>query len=942
MLKSYITLFFFFGFLIIPTYLSAKEITVNAAFTSIPIGQYLERQEDSTKTLTISDFIGQPSENFQANNHDKLILAPRRNSNIWYRAILKNTTHETQSLVFWTEDTFIRYMDFYVVENKQIINHFKGGLQQSFHQRKIWHINSAYPITLAPNSSSTIYLKVDQKWDAAIVPVYLATARQFYAKSFFDYSFLGLYHGIILMVILIGLVLFLATRRQLFFWFFIYALSFFLFTFSTSGLDYQYFIPSFPVLAHHNKLFFSGIYLLSFYFLMVSYFQEENAGKINFRQWHLPLMISLIILALLLGIFQNWLITNDIEGATILKFLHSIPLSLISLIILFLLLKTVIKNPKWTSLVFLVAFLGKIFFGIIFIFVNNGKIHLPFEEQYVFPLFSFFEIACLTALIIYKIFTLNREKLILDREVQVARLEKDRMKKLKELDEAKTRLYTNITHEFRTPLTVIKGLTDQIEGNADKKDIIQRNSNTLLRLINQLLDLSKADKGELRFQPVQNDVIQYIRYLSESFRSWGAAKNIRLHILPEIKTLTMDYDPHKLQDVLSNLLSNAIKNTETGGDIYIMLKKEHNQLIINVKDTGKGIESNHLPYIFDRFYQVDNSDVNEDAGSGIGLALSKELVQLMQGEISVKSEVGVGTNFEIQLPISQNAPKQASNEIAPEVRVIPNNLNTTIAPISLSKKQQKELRKEEKQATILVVEDNKDVQHYLSLCLEKDHHLLLAENGKLGIQQALEHIPDLILSDVMMPNTNGLELCEALKTNVLTSHIPIILLTAKADQTAKIQGLSRGADAYLTKPFQKEELLVRIQSLIAQRGRMQAHFLKNTNTAKAAKYATENQFLNQVKKAVLAHLSDATFDVQRLAFELKMSRSQVYRKVKALTGRSIAAYIRYLRLQEGKKLLETTHLNISEVAYEVGFNDLSYFSNTFSQEFGYPPNATRK
>ncbi|MEM6319848.1 MAG: ATP-binding protein, partial [Bacteroidota bacterium] len=709
-----------------------------------------------------------------------------------------------------------------------------------------------------------------------------------------------------------------------------------------TGFDFQYFIPNYPTVAHHSKLVFVILSSFSFYNLIIVYFKEEKQGIWLAKKLHVPVM-ALLGLLFLVVTFQDFYLSFFADDWLQYNFVPVLLLGFISLLVFYTLIRIVYFNPIWQNILFLVGFSFLIVQVIFAVFINNGLIQIPFSYTTLNILATTCELICLSILFFEKLLALRREKQLLATEVEMARVEQEKAAKIKELDEAKTRLYTNITHEFRTPLTVIKGLTEQIVDNEDKKQLIQRNSDTLLRLINQLLNLSKTDKGEMPFQPIQNDIVQYLRYLSESFRSWGATKNIRLHFLPNVAHCQTDYDPDKLQDVLSNLLSNAIKNTAKGGDIYIFIKKEAQQLVISVKDTGVGIAAHHLPNIFDRFYQIDQTDVRRDVGTGIGLALCKELVQIMNGEICVRSELGVGSEFEITLPISQKA--QKINQSTPEISLKSADDfvdNQNLVRDDISKQSQRNSDTANQKATILVVEDNQDVRHYLTLCLEQDFELIFAQNGKVGIEKALSTIPDLVLSDIMMPDTNGLELCENLKTNVVTSHIPLILLTAKADQRAKLQGLSRGADAYLTKPFNKEELLTRIHSLIAQRSRMQAHFLKNATSTKTKKYAVENQFLNNLKEIVEAHLNDETFDVQRLAFELKMSRSQVYRKVKALTGRSIASYIRYLRLQKGKQQLETTNLTVSEIAYNVGFKDLAYFSNSFSQEFGYAPNATRK
>ena len=416
------------------------------------------------------------------------------------------------------------------------------------------------------------------------------------------------------------------------------------------------------------------------------------------------------------------------------------------------------------------------------------------------------------------------------------------VEKLKELDQAKTKLYTNITHEFRTPLTVIQGLTDQIESEALAKNekhiqanarIVKRNSLQLLALVNQMLDLRKLESGKLPINMVQGDVLIYLKYLLESFHSLAEAKDIRPHFLCEEKELVMDYDPEKLRHIVSNLLSNAIKFTEKGGDVYLMVKSEgvksegntspltaHSSLCIQVKDTGMGIPGEKIPYIFDRFYQVEDDLTRKAGGTGIGLTLTKELVKLLRGEIQVESEIGKGATFSVWLPIQRKA--QSIKGIPPAL----------MQPIEIPQIEdelvQFAIRKPPSDSSerplVLIIEDNKDVAYYIHSCLEADYELLTAADGQQGIDIAIENVPDIIISDVMMPEKDGLEVCEILKEDERTSHVPIVLLTAKADMESRLAGLKRGADAYLSKPFNKEELFIRLEKLLELRRELQARY----------------------------------------------------------------------------------------------------------------------
>ncbi len=525
-------------------------------------------------------------------------------------------------------------------------------------------------------------------------------------------------------------------------------------------------------------------------------------------------------------------------------------------------------------------------------------------------------------------------------------------KKLEELDEAKSRFFTNISHEFRTPLTIISGMIDQVNAKPDlwlKKGskMIKENTLSLLNLVNQILDLRKLESGALELSMVYGDVIQYLRYITESYRSFAENKGIQLHFLAAQTSIQMDYDPDKLLRITSNILSNAIKYTPEGGNIYFHLDKKNEKdkywLQFRVEDTGSGIPEDQLASIFDRFYQVDDSTTRKGEGTGIGLALTRELVKLFDGEIEVESEPGKGTSFLIKLPITTKSTIQ-NVSFSPETneQAISEAVISPVPESKLSADEKINLPLESKSSlpSLLVVEDNADVVQFLMACLETDYQLSIAQNGKDGIDHAIEHVPDLIVSDVMMPVKDGFELCETLKQDERTSHIPIILLTAKADLDSKISGLERGADAYLTKPFEAKELLVRLDKLLDLRRKLQARYRSFSPISSESN--TEDEFIQKVRKAIESNIDDDNFGILQLCRAIALSRAQLHNKIKALTGLSTSIFIRTIRLQKGKLLLETSDFNVSEVAYEVGFKDPAYFTKLFTEEFGYPPSKTRK
>ena len=523
--------------------------------------------------------------------------------------------------------------------------------------------------------------------------------------------------------------------------------------------------------------------------------------------------------------------------------------------------------------------------------------------------------------------------------------EKQEAVRLRDLDDLKTRLYTNITHEFRTPLTVIMGMNDNIRGHEQEKSLINRNAKNLLRLINQLLDLSKLDSGILKVDLVRGDIISYLQYLTESFYSMASDKKVSLIFKSETKSLLMDFDEIKVQHITYNLLSNAIKFTRPGGKVALEAEAlNHNNqpfLKIKIRDTGIGISEQDLPYIFDRFYQAENSQgdkkVKSFAGTGIGLALTKELIELMDGNIIVKSEIGWGTEFTILLP---NKNRAATPKFKPRIEVAFSRNAIAFDFETLPAKPDQMLNDKPQ---VLVVEDNVGVATYVKSLLQKDYHVQVAINGQEGIEIALEQVPDLIITDVMMPEVNGFELCQILKKDERTSHIPIIMLTAKAGMDSKIEGLETGADAYLVKPFEKKELFVRLRKLLEIRQRLQAYYSgqKPDEPAPPSASPVEDEFLQKLRDAVEERMDDTDLDVEVLSKAVFLSHTQMYRKLKALTGQTPSQFIRGIRLKKSLELLADPNLSIAEVAYQVGFSDPNYFTRVFKKEFGAVPGERR-
>jgi signal transduction histidine kinase/DNA-binding response OmpR family regulator/ligand-binding sensor domain-containing protein len=541
--------------------------------------------------------------------------------------------------------------------------------------------------------------------------------------------------------------------------------------------------------------------------------------------------------------------------------------------------------------------------------------------------------------------------------------EQQEAKRVKELDAVKTQLYTNITHEFRTPLTVILGMAQQVKNKPAEHfdngmNMIIRNGENLLKLVNEMLDLSKLESGKMELHLMQGDVIHFLRYMVESFQSLAESQKKQFHFLSEIDSLHVGYDGEKLRQIVTNLLSNALKFTPEKGNVYIsiaadtMADKAIATLIIKVKDTGIGIPESQLEHIFERFHQLDNSHTRKAEGTGIGLALTKELVKLMNGDIVVKSPP-TGANKGAEFTVTVQLQKVNTQDLAVVYNFEENGFssNTSINNQLLITE-----NTDTQKSLILLVEDNADVVAYTASCLP-DYRLAVGKDGKEGFEIATEIIPDLIITDVMMPYVDGFELCRMLRADERTSHVPIIMLTAKADIESKLEGLERGADVYLEKPFHKDELLLRIKKLLELRKKLQQFYvrqaginivpeieIKETITPSEKPLPIEpieNEFVKKVREAVEAHLEDVNFSVEQLCKHIFMSHSQLHRKLDALTGYSPNKFIRIIRLNKAKELLKDSSTSIASIALDCGYNDAGYFARVFKQEYGVTPQEWR-
>jgi signal transduction histidine kinase/DNA-binding response OmpR family regulator/Tfp pilus assembly protein PilF len=516
--------------------------------------------------------------------------------------------------------------------------------------------------------------------------------------------------------------------------------------------------------------------------------------------------------------------------------------------------------------------------------------------------------------------------------------------KLSELDEIKSRFFTNISHEFRTPLTLILGPLEQLlnktkEYSAKKAlNLIYRNANKLLTLINQLLEISKIEKGSIKLKLQKCDIVRETRKIVEMFSSLASEKNINLQYLNNKDSMVGYLDKEKFDKILFNLLSNAFKHTSEGEiKVSLTLKADLKKIQLVVQDTGVGIQKEKLPYIFDRFYQVENSETEKTAGTGIGLSLIKELVQLYRGEITADSEPGKGTRFTVELPVSLDLFEEEEYELVSE------SLEPDFSVIQEENEGTSNIESEHNTTkngeVILIVEDQADLREFIATNLSKDYRILEASDGEEGISKATKEIPDLIITDVMMPKVDGNELTRSLKNNENTSHIPIIMLTAKSSVESKIEGLENEADDYLTKPFNITELQLRIKNILKSRHKLQEKYNKSitVNPSEITTTSVDEKFLSKLLKIVEDNMSNSGFSVEFLCDAVGMSRANIHKKLKQLLNQSATEFINSVRLKRAAQLIRKNTGNISEIAYDVGYNNLSYFSRAFKKHFNMTP-----
>ncbi|WP_445737389.1 two-component regulator propeller domain-containing protein [Mariniflexile sp.] len=572
------------------------------------------------------------------------------------------------------------------------------------------------------------------------------------------------------------------------------------------------------------------------------------------------------------------------------------------------------------------------------------------------------------ALLIYTLlffgaaYMLNKIVLGRIKEKELLRNERNQRIQEDELNEKKLQFFTNISHEFRTPLTLmINPLQDIMSDDKlnlpirvkEKHNVIYKNTDRLYRLINELMDFRKLELNKMRIRAQELNAVSFTKDIIGYFKEEAYNRNIHLAVDADVPNIPLWADESMLEKIIFNILSNAMKVTPDGGAINIDLLSRDDLFVlplvsetepikvieIIISDTGPGLEKEQTKRIFERFYQVENLNKTYYGGTGIGLEVVQNFVQLHKGKIEVESKLGEGTTFRILLPAGkihfseQELLTEVTSAISLKERFVPR-VNTEPAKEDISTDE-----KTSKPYTVLIVEDNTELRNYLRDELKKDYKILVANNGKEGLEISREALPDAIITDVIMPEMDGFEFCKIIKTDIRTSHIPLLMLTAKTRIDDRIEGIGYGADAYMVKPFDMRLLKLRVSQLITSRKLIFDKYFGAISGAEENKNAIsiDKEFIQKVLSFINKNMSDSDLSVELLAAELNLSRSQLYRKIKTLTGQTVNEFLRKIRLQRAKQLLETGSANVSEVCYKVGFSSPSYFTKCFKAHFGVLP-----
>jgi signal transduction histidine kinase/DNA-binding response OmpR family regulator len=919
---------------------SAQRLPINIT-TSIEIFR------DSSAQLTLAQVT---NKNYLKSTKNHFIF-PYTDDTFWVRFTLKNTNTPNKSWFLEWSNPLVEQLDFYISDStSQRFIHSQQKILTSQKDKKSIAEDPKFAFELEPQQTKTVYIKLTSK-RGHYGSLRIHSADSYYKSRLDDFSGQSFFNGLVIFRLFLVVSLGLFVIKDLPFR--LYSLHTVIKTFAFWGylnIAGPFFTDNPDVAKKIDFLFYNSITMGSGLFILFTLALHK------LPKWH-SVLIGFI---LSFTVFEAIIVFFDYQWYWLKAGLYTIVFSAIYFIILYIycLIKQ-ISIGKYYAVPFIL--------GLISYFLLYVRLLGWIEYQ---PIYSIAYLLFMGEIFVFVIFlgrifrNTEQNKRLVEQKLS---FNIEQSARLKELDTLKTNFFTNISHEFRTPLTLILSPLRDLQKEFPTREIfhtMQQNAERLLSLINQLLDLSKLEAGKMTVEIRQGDLSHFLRQLFSSFESLAQSKQIVFQYKQSHTSQIAYFDADKIGKILTNLLSNAFKFTPEQGRIEVRVDygplaapayrpdggTNFNTLIrgwgviIEVSDSGIGIPAERLSMIFDRFYQTEHSSNRNFEGTGIGLALVKELVDALQGKIKVTSRVGQGTVFTVSIPCDrvtwQGYLKQ--DELLEQT----NSFETPWVIPSLAVSSAIEPPSNGSVPILLVVEDNPDLRSYIDSIFKNSYHVIEAHDGQEGLEMALEHIPDVIISDLMMPRLDGFGFCKALKSDIRINHIPVVMLTAKAALEDRLEGFDMGADEYLAKPFNTEELQVRVRNLLKQRQLLQQKYSQQNRVLEAKKSSIEvlsmdEQFIQKTKTILENYFSESSFDVEKFATEMGVTSVQLRRKLKALTGQTITEYVRNYRLEKAAELLLNKTGTISEIAYQVGFESLPYFSKVFFEKFGKTPSEWR-
>lgn len=911
-------------------------ILVSETTRFLSVGRQLSVLDDKTTKLTFeqvrrrTDFVPSRSETFQYGYSS---------SAYWFRLRITNRSLENTKhwLIGLLDASSIDYADCYVEYADGRVEHQTGGLKRPYVDRGFFATTPFFRINLPTNEPVTVYFRIES---SAAMFGKVTIWEEYYNLSkgrviiFAIWMFLGLF--ILRSLNSFVLARFVSNRHFRF-----YAVCTFLLYLATLARTGIY-----PILLSNHPQLLDWVHagmgrLMPMGLSVWLYSLLDNRPILRPLRW----LLLAIAGTSFIGVFLSLVVQNAFIG----QFFAA--LVLLTYVLFFIGAGIIWKLGPRTALVFVVPIaICTIPFSL---YQLQSLALIPYH-----PGISQLALLALALEMVSMSLVLGRivQSYIKERVAVANALiqEKVEVDKLQELDALKTQFFTNISHEFRTPLTLILAPITELKERYPTESVLtlmERNGNRLLTLINQLLDLSKLEAGHLKPEPEPGDIAGFFRALASAFSSLAQSRQIHFVFDQSETGWWAFYDRDKLEKIVTNLLSNAFKFTPNGKEVRMMVRYPHEDRVrITIQDTGIGISKANLPHIFERFYQrspdaVDGQMNRAYEGTGVGLALVHELVRVLGGTIDVTSQEGIGTTFTVSLPL---VPVLDPPDVVTEAKIEhPVAANIASKQLSVALPSSDSLTDVASKELLLIIDDNPDIRSYVRSIFEADYQILEAVDGQDGLEQVTQWVPNVVICDLMMPRLSGSEFCRIVKNQPATSHIPVIMLTAKATTEDRIEGLGLGADDYLTKPFNRAELQIRVRNLIEQRKRVynwfgQQHTVVDVApepTPTLAVLTSEQVFLDRLTAVVEQHLGEPAFTVEALAEAANLSRSQLHRKLKALLDTSPTSFVRDIRLTKAAQLLTDGEQNVTQVAYAVGFDSLSYFAKTFQERYGVLPSA---